>query len=140
MARPRVRGWQGYLPTVIGQLLPVGILRDFCTSPLPPDNPVAFYGLSLPGTHPPKLSPTLLRRCTTSMRYRFSLAFQDVVNIGVRGSEPIRSCVVQAGVLNVVGCILEAWLASRGSAIGPTLTANGMPHETRGQRQARRQQ
>ena len=27
------------------------------------------------------------------------------------GSEPIYSCVVQAGTLEVVGCILQAWLA-----------------------------
>ncbi|TDL14024.1 hypothetical protein BD410DRAFT_810063 [Rickenella mellea] len=44
------------------------------------------------------------------------LAFQCVVNIGVRGSEPIRSSVVQAGTLDVVGCVLEGWLAWKGSA------------------------
>ncbi len=38
----------------------------------------------------------------------------DLRNIGVWGSEPIRSRVVQAGALDVVGCILEAWLASKG--------------------------
>ena len=50
--------------------------------------------------------------------YRFSLAFQRVVNIGVRDSEPIRSRVVQAGTLGVVGFILEAWLASKVFAVG----------------------
>ena len=69
---------------------------------------------------------------------RFSLAFQCIVNIGVRGSEPIRSRVDHAGVLDVVGCILDAWL--RGFAIGPTLTTNDMSRETREQRQARCQQ
>ena len=44
--------------------------------------------------------------------YHFSLAFQCVVNIGVRGSESIRSRLVQAGTLEVVECILEVWLAS----------------------------
>ena len=60
------------------------------------------------------------------------------VNIGVRGSEPIRSRVVQAGTLDVVGCILEAWLANKGFAVGPSASATGMPRETREQRQARR--
>ena len=50
--------------------------------------------------------------------YRFSLAFQRVVNISVRDSEPIRSRVVQAGTLGVVGFILEAWLASKVFAVG----------------------
>jgi hypothetical protein len=61
-----------------------------------------------------------------------------VVNIGVRGSEPIRSRVVQAGTLDVVGCILEAWLANKGFAVGPSSSATGMPRETREQRNARR--
>ena len=69
--------------------------------------------------------------------YRFSLAFQRVVNIGVRGSEPIRSRVVQAGTLDVVGCVLEAWLASKGFAVGPSAGASGIPRETREQRQQR---
>ena len=118
----------------------VRILRDFCTSPPPPENPVMFYGLSPPGAHPPKLPPTLLPKSFDKhAAYRFSLAFQCIVNIGVRGSEPIRSRVVQAGTLDVVGCILEAWLASKGFPIGPSVAANGMPRETREQRLARRQ-
>jgi hypothetical protein len=55
--------------------------------------------------------------------YRFSLAFQCVINIGARGSEPIRSHVVQVGTLDVVG---------------PSSSATGMPRETREQRLARR--
>lgn len=70
--------------------------------------------------------------------YRFSLAFQCVVNIGVRGSEDIRSRVVQAGTLEVVGCVLEAWLAGKGFAVGPSSSATGMPRETREQRMERR--
>ena len=46
---------------------------------------------------------------------------------------------MQAGTLEVVGCILEAWLASKGFPVGPSVTANGMPRETREQRMARRQ-
>lgn len=45
---------------------------------------------------------------------RFSLAFQSIVNVGVRGSEAIRSRVVQAGTLEVVASVLEAWLVSKG--------------------------
>ncbi|KAI0636363.1 hypothetical protein C8Q77DRAFT_1192172 [Trametes polyzona] len=118
----------------------VRILHDFCISPPPPDNPASFYGLLPPGAHPPKPVPTLLPKSYDKhAAYRFSLAFQCIVNIGVRGSEPIRSRVVQAGTLDVVGCILEAWLASKGFPVGPALGANGMPRETREQRLARRQ-
>ena len=114
-----------------------GILHDFCISPPPPENPAIFYGLAPPGSHPNKPVPTLPPKSYDKhAAYRFSLAFQCIVNIGVRGSEPIRSRVVQAGTLEVVGCILEAWLASRGFAIGPTLTTNGMPRETKEQPQA----
>ncbi|KAH9846298.1 hypothetical protein C2E23DRAFT_744391 [Lenzites betulinus] len=118
----------------------VRILHDFCISPPPPDNPAIFFGLSPSSVHPPKPVPTLLPKSYDKhAAYRFSLAFQCIVNIGVRGSEPIRSRVVQAGTLEVVGCILEAWLASKGFPVGPSLGANGMPRETREQRLARRQ-
>ena len=63
-----------------------------------------------------------------------------MVNIGVRDSEPIRSRVVEAGTLGVVGFILEAWLASKVFAVGPSASAGGIPRETREQRQQRRQQ
>ena len=116
----------------------VRILRDFCTSLSPPENPIIFYDLQPPGTHPKPFEPTLLPKSYDKhAAYRFSLAFQCIVNIGVRGSEPIRSRVVQAGTLEVVGCILEAWLASKGFPVGPSVAANGMPRETREQRMAR---
>lgn len=57
----------------------------------------------------------------------------------MRGSEDIRGRVVQAGTLDVVGCILEAWLANKGFAVGPSTSATGMPRESREQRLARRQ-
>ena len=118
----------------------VHILHDYCISPTPPENPAFIYGLSPPNSHPPKPTPCLNPKSFDKQAaYRFSLAFQCVVNIGVRGSEPIRSRVVQAGTLEVVGCILEAWLASKGFAIGPSSSASGMPRETREQRIARRQ-
>ena len=46
--------------------------------------------------------------------------------------------MAQAGTLDVVGCILEAWLANKGFAVGPSASATGMPRETREQRQLRR--
>ena len=117
----------------------VRILRDFCTSLSPPENPIIFYGLQPPGTHPKPLEPTLLPKSYDKhAAYRFFVAFQCIFNIGVRGSEPFRSWVVQAGTLEVVGCILEAWLASKGFAVGPNATPGGQPRETREQRQARR--
>ncbi|KAL4074937.1 hypothetical protein V8B97DRAFT_2022540 [Scleroderma yunnanense] len=118
----------------------VRILHDFCMCPPPPENPNFIYGLSPPNSRPPKLIPTLNPPSFDKhAAYRFSLAFQCVVNIGVRGSEPIRSRVVQAGTLDVVGCILEAWLANKGFAIGPSSSASGLPRESREQRIARRQ-
>ncbi|KAI0781755.1 hypothetical protein C8Q75DRAFT_796057 [Abortiporus biennis] len=118
----------------------VRILQDFCICPPPPENPALFYGLQPPSTPAPKLVPTLIPKSVDKhAAYRFSLAFQCVVNIGVRGNESIRSRVVQAGTLEVVGCILEAWLASKGFAVGPNAVGSGMPRETREQRLARRQ-
>ncbi|KAH8094463.1 hypothetical protein BXZ70DRAFT_358643 [Cristinia sonorae] len=118
----------------------VRILHDFCICPPPPENPAVFYGLQPPTLSPAKVIPTLNPKSYDKhAALRFSLAFQCVVNIGVRGSEPIRSRVVQAGTLDVVGCILEAWLAGKGFAVGPGASASGQPRETREQRMARRQ-
>ena len=117
----------------------VRILHDFCICPPPPENPAMLYGLTPPSARQPKLTPALNPPTFDKhAAYRFSLAFQCIVNIGVRGSEPIRSRVAQAGTLDVVGCILEAWLANKGFAVGPSASATGMPRETREQRQLRR--
>ncbi|EMD33351.1 hypothetical protein CERSUDRAFT_108147 [Gelatoporia subvermispora B] len=116
----------------------VRIIHDFCMCPPPPENPTLLYGLSPPSSHPPKLTPTLIpKQFDKHAAYRFSLAFQCVVNIGVRGSEPIRSRVVQAGTLEVVGCILEGWLVSHGFSV--TGNPHGGHRESRQQRLARRQ-
>ncbi|KAH9926526.1 hypothetical protein B0H21DRAFT_764038 [Amylocystis lapponica] len=118
----------------------VRIIHDFCMCPPPPENPLVFYGLSPPSAHPPKPTPTLIPKSVDKhAAHHFALALQCVVNIGVRGSEPIRSRVVQAGTLDVVGCVLEAWLAGKGFPVGPSFSMNGMPRETREQRYARRQ-
>lgn len=118
----------------------VRLIRDFCFSPPPPENPTAIYGLSPAAYSRPPPVPTLNPKSfDRQAQYRFSLAFQCVANIGVRGSEPIRSRVVQSGALEVVGCVLEAWLASKGFAVGPSASASGMPRETREQRTMRRQ-
>lgn len=108
-------------------------LCDFCSAPLP-DNLALIYGLSpssskLPTAPYPDLTTSPSKAFDKSAAYHFSLAFQCVVNIGVRGSEPIRSRVVQAGTLDVVGCVLEAWLTSKGFAVGPSASASGMPRE-----------
>jgi len=88
-----------------------------------------------PSARPPKLSPALNPPTFDKQAtYCFSLAFQCIVNIGVRGSEPIRSRVVQAGTLDVVGCILEAWLANKGFAAGPSAGTVDVQRESRGQR------
>ncbi|KIK63570.1 hypothetical protein GYMLUDRAFT_40619 [Collybiopsis luxurians FD-317 M1] len=127
----------------------VRLLHEFCLCPPLPENPSLFYGLAPPSARTPKPLPTLNPPSFDKhAAYRFSLAFQCVVNIGVRGSEPIRSRVVQAGTLEVVGCILEAWLAHKGFAVGPNASgASGNSagwgsygRESREQRHARRQQ
>jgi len=82
----------------------VRILHEFCMCPPPPEDPAILYGLTPPSARQPKLSPALNPHSFDKpAAYRFSLAFQCVVNIGVCGSEPIRSRVGQAGTLDVVG-------------------------------------
>ena len=78
---------------------------------------------------------------------RHSLAFQCVVNIGVRGSETIRTRVVQAGALDLVSQILETWLIMHdisifagpiGSQSGVRALAGGLPVPgTQGRRPSR---
>jgi len=118
----------------------VHILHSYCIPPTPPENPAFVYGLFPLDSRPPE--PTLClnpKSFNEQAAYRFSVAFQCVVNIGVRWSEPIQSRVFQAGTLEVIGCILEAWLTSKGFAIGPSSSASGMPRETRERRLAQRQ-
>ncbi|KAF5366220.1 hypothetical protein D9758_005706 [Tetrapyrgos nigripes] len=126
----------------------VRMLYDFCICPPPPENHGLFYGLAPPSARPAKLVPTLNPTSYDKhAAYRFSLGFQCLVNVGVRGNEAIRSRVVQAGTLEVVGCVLEAWLASKGFAVGPSGQGIGVGYgygygrrETREQRHARRHQ
>ncbi|GAA6006646.1 hypothetical protein JCM11491_003130 [Sporobolomyces phaffii] len=53
------------------------------------------------------LPPSLKSR---HLLYTYTLAFQCIVNIGVRGSEAIRTRVVEAGALQVVVHVLERYL------------------------------
>ncbi|KZT31909.1 hypothetical protein SISSUDRAFT_1133444 [Sistotremastrum suecicum HHB10207 ss-3] len=120
----------------------VRLLRDFCVSPPPPENPALFYGLSVPSPsirQPRAPSQFPLTNYDKHAAYRFSLAFQCIVNIGVRGSEPIRSRVVQAGALDVVTCLLETWLTSKGFSTVPGASASGQPRESRESRAQRRE-
>ncbi|GAA5869411.1 hypothetical protein JCM8547_008667 [Rhodosporidiobolus lusitaniae] len=57
--------------------------------------------------------PSLLLPPSTRQKhlvYTYALAFQSIVNIGVRGSEAIRTRVVEAGALDVVVFVLERYL------------------------------
>ncbi|GAA5882963.1 hypothetical protein JCM16303_006763 [Sporobolomyces ruberrimus] len=59
------------------------------------------------------LPPSLLLPPSLKARhllYTYTLAFQCIVNIGVRGSEAIRTRVVEAGALQVVVHVLERYL------------------------------
>ncbi|KAH9953574.1 hypothetical protein BC827DRAFT_1387161 [Russula dissimulans] len=90
------------------------------------------------------MNPTLPSQSRIGLQYvphpnlmvnMFSLTFQCIVNVGIHGSELIRSRVVQAGTLGVVGSILESCLASKMFAVGLSSSVAGMPRETR-ERQA----
>lgn len=120
----------------------VRLLLDFCNSPPPPINPRHFYGLLPPGQAIKRkpLIPGRWQPFDRAAAGRFSLAFKCVVNVGVRGSENIRSRVVQAGMLSVVGSVLEQWLLSKGFAVVPSSTGSGAPRENRQTRLARRQE
>ena len=62
----------------------VRMLHNFCFPP----PPALLYSLSPPNYHPPKPVPTLIPKSFDKhIMYHLSLAFQCIVNIGVRGSE-----------------------------------------------------
>lgn len=85
------------------------VLRESCLpreSTPPPD----LWGLN-------GISTAKVISVDRQISLRHSLAFQCVVNIGVRGSEAIRTRVVQAGALDLVAQILESWLQQHGVAI-----------------------
>ena len=63
------------------------MLHDFCLSPRLTENPALLYGSLPPNYHLPKPVPTRSQKRSTSA-YRFSLAFQCIVNIGVRSFLP----------------------------------------------------
>ncbi|KAH8109689.1 hypothetical protein DFH11DRAFT_1730944 [Phellopilus nigrolimitatus] len=93
----------------------VRLLRDFRLSPPLPENPSAIYGpplLGFPARRPLPL-PT---------------------------PNPLTSTPHTAGTLELVGCGLEAWLTSKGFAVGSSASASGIPRESREQRLLRRQQ
>ncbi|KAF8579791.1 hypothetical protein K439DRAFT_1648385 [Ramaria rubella] len=70
----------------------VRLLRDYCAHPPLPEPPSQFYGL-FPPTHKSTATQAKARASPYDPKrpfdraaaYRFSLAFQCVVNIGVRG-------------------------------------------------------
>ncbi|GAA6059679.1 hypothetical protein JCM10212_000066 [Sporobolomyces blumeae] len=70
-----------------------------------PDGSQSGYSYSIP---PSLLLPPSLK--ARHLLYTYTLAFQCVVNIGVRGSEAIRTRVVEAGALEVVIHVLERYL------------------------------
>lgn len=109
--------------------------------PPPPESPSFFYGLTPSTTsYNALMTKAANGQFDQAAAYRFSLAFQCIVNIGVRGSEAIRSRVVQAGTLDAVGCILETWLRSRGFVTYPCGSASGLvrERETREERAQRK--
>ena len=87
------------------------IMRDACEERSSPP-PVDFWGLN---------GPTTARVISVDRQnsLKHSLAFQSVVNIGVRGSETVRTRVVQSGALDLVAHILESWMVKRGIWVHP---------------------
>lgn len=116
------------------------ILRD-STLPRPtPISPPDIWGFN----GPPSARAISLEQ---QIALRHSLAFQCVVNIGVRGTEAIRTRVVQAGTLDLVAQMLESWLIAKGvyiyaSGLGSTLAveaeAAGRPYGERRRSRASR--
>ncbi|BGP43852.1 hypothetical protein JCM10449v2_007909 [Rhodotorula kratochvilovae] len=73
----------------------------------------AEAGASLGSGYSYSIPPSLLLPASSTSKhllYTYSLAFQCIVNIGVRGSEAIRTRVVEAGALDVVIFVLERYL------------------------------
>ncbi|GAA6048774.1 hypothetical protein JCM3770_003960 [Rhodotorula araucariae] len=73
----------------------------------------AEAGGALGGGYSYTIPPSLLLPAASTSKhllYTYSLAFQCIVNIGVRGSEAIRTRVVEAGALDVVIFVLERYL------------------------------
>ncbi|KAG9119765.1 hypothetical protein FRC07_005053, partial [Ceratobasidium sp. 392] len=103
------------------------------TAAKPHPSALAVPYIPTPGTPFPYVIDPLAART-------FSLAFQSVVNIGVRCSKHIRRRVVQAGALGVVSCILAVWLKGKDFAIGPSATGSGAPRESREVRVRRREE
>ncbi|ODN83483.1 hypothetical protein, variant [Cryptococcus amylolentus CBS 6039] len=85
------------------------ILRE---SSLPKEVPVPqdLWGLNGPPT-----ARVITMERANSLKH--SLAFQCVVNVGVRGSENVRTRVVQSGTLDIVAQIIESWLKDHGISI-----------------------
>ena len=59
---------------------------------------------------PPSLVRDLSQTRDMQANWKWSLAFQCVVNIGVRGSEAIRTRVVEAGMVPIIVRVLENYL------------------------------
>lgn len=88
------------------------ILRSASVSPIlapPPD----LWGLSGPST-------ARVINMDRQIALRHSLAFQCIVNIGVRGSEAVRTRVVQSGSLDLIANVLEEWLSGHKILIEPS--------------------
>ena len=104
--------------------------RGLCFALPTPENPTTTYGLSPPSvSRPPSVLVLDPKNFDKHTAYRFSLALQCVVNIGVEGSKLIQSRVVQAGTLDVVGRILKERLASKRFAVRSSSSVSGLPGE-----------
>jgi len=87
------------------------IMREACHErPTPP--PADLWALNGPST-----ARVISADRQNSLKH--SLAFQSVVNIGVRGSEAVRTRLVQSGALDLVAHILESWMEKRNIWVHP---------------------
>ena len=87
------------------------ILRE-ASRPTVTNPPADLWGLSGPST-------ARVISMERQIGLRHSLAFQCIVNIGVRGSEGVRTRVVQSGSLDLIAHILEEWLRKHDMVIEP---------------------
>ena len=94
------------------------------------ENPAFIYGLLPPNSNPPPNRPHVsIQNISTNKLPTVFLSLSNASSTLVSG-EANPYGVVQAGTLDVVGCILEAWLASKRFATGSNSSASGVPRET----------
>ena len=131
----------------------VRILYEFCICPAPPENPAILYGLIPPNSRPPKLAPALNPHSSAT---KPPLPPQNNNRQNAANNVPAPSCITNTFAAFFGGertdmkprssswyircrrMLLEAWLANKGFAVGPSSSATGLPRESRNRGRGKR--